>query len=172
MLDNLLDMGFIETMGRPRKKSERKNSTEHPRSVPSKLKTTLSEAYFEAPKQGVLRVVLNFEDFVKGSPMEIFILDSSFERLSMSIERILKRLFNLECIWRYIFENRCEGENHWYIFGDRAYKILFSEGFVAYRWTRDLYGGAGKDPKWFEKLMLAHDLSKVLGHRFRPVFPL
>ena len=97
-LDNLLDMGFIETIGRPRKKSERKNSTEHPRSVPSKLKTTLSEAYFEAPKQGVLRVVLNFEDFVRGSPMEIFILDSSFERLSMSIERILKRLFNLECI--------------------------------------------------------------------------
>ena len=98
MLDNLLDMGFIETMGRPRKKSERKNSTEHPRSVPSKLKTTLSEAYFEAPKQGVLRVGLNFQHPVRGSPMEIFILDSSFGRLSMSIERILKRLFNLECI--------------------------------------------------------------------------
>ena len=96
MLDNLLDMGFIETMGRPRKKSERKNSTEHPRSVPSKLKTTLSEAYFEAPKQGVLRVVLNFESFDRGSPMEIFGSDSSFGQLLMSIERILKRLFNLE----------------------------------------------------------------------------
>ena len=98
ILNNLLDMGFIETMGRPRKKSERKNSTEHPRSVPSKLKTTLSEAYFEAPKQGVLRVGLNFQHTVRGSPMEIFILDSSFGRLSMSIERILKRLFDLECI--------------------------------------------------------------------------
>jgi len=97
-LNNLLDMGFIETMGRPRKKSERKISTGHPRSVSSKLKTTLSEAYFEAPKQGVLRVVLNFEDFEKGSPMEIFRLDSSFGRLSISIERILKRLFNLESI--------------------------------------------------------------------------
>ena len=98
ILNNLLDMGFIETMGRPRKKSERKNSTGHPQSVPLKLKTTLSEAYFEAPKQGVLRVVLNFEDFEKGSPMEIFRLDSSFGRLSISIERILKRLFNLESI--------------------------------------------------------------------------
>ena len=91
-------MGFIETMGRLRKKSERKHSTEHPLSVPSKLKTTLSEAYFEAPKQGVLRVGLNFQHTVRGSPMEIFILDSSFGRLSMSIERILKRLFNLERI--------------------------------------------------------------------------
>ena len=98
ILNNLLDMGFIETMGRPRKKSERKISTGHPQSVSSKLKTTLSEAYFEAPKQGVLRVVLNFEDFVRGSPMEIFILDSSFGRLLMSIERILKRLFKLGCI--------------------------------------------------------------------------
>ena len=97
-LNNLLDMGFIETMGRPRKKSERKNSTEHPRSVPSKLKTTLSEAYFEAPKQGVLRVVLNFEGLVRGSPMEIFGSDSSFGQVLMSIERILKRLFEIECI--------------------------------------------------------------------------
>ena len=99
ILDNLLDMGFIETMGRPRKKSERKNSTEHPRSVPSKLKTTLSEAYFEAPKQGVLRVVLNFEDFVRGSPMEIFGSYSSFGQLLMYIERILKRLFYLQSIF-------------------------------------------------------------------------
>ena len=99
-LNNLLDMGFIETMGRPRKKSERKNSTEHPRSVPSKLKTTLSEAYFEAPKQGVLRVVLNFESFDRGSPMEIFGSDSSFGQVLMSIERILKRLFEIECIWK------------------------------------------------------------------------
>ena len=61
--------------------------------------------YFEAPKQGVLRVVLNFEDFVRGSPMEIFILDSSFGRLLMSIERILKRLFNLGCMWvRHTFQ--------------------------------------------------------------------
>ena len=97
-LNNLLDMGFIETMGRPRKKSERKNSTEHPQSVPSKLKTTLSEAYFEAPKQGVLRVVLNFESSDRGSPMEIFGSDSSFGRVLMSIERILKRLFEIECI--------------------------------------------------------------------------
>ena len=57
------------------------------------------------------------------------------------------------------------------IFPDRAYKILFSEGFVAYRWTRDLYGGTGKDPKWFEKLMLAHDLSKVSGHASNWDFP-
>ena len=96
ILNNLLDMGFIETMGRPRKKSERKNSTGHPQSVPLKLKTTLSEAYFEAPKQGVLRVVLNFESFDRGSPREIFGSDSSFGQLLMSIERILKRLFNLE----------------------------------------------------------------------------
>ena len=64
--------------------------------MPSKLKTTLSEAYFEAPKQEVLRVVLNFESFDRGSPMEIFGSDSSFGQLLMSIERILKRLFNLE----------------------------------------------------------------------------
>ena len=101
-LNNLLDMGFIETMGRPRKKSERKSSTGHPQSVPLKLKTTLSEAYFEAPKQGVLRVVLNFQHAVRGSPMEIFGSDSSFGQLLMSIERILKRLFNLQSIfyWR------------------------------------------------------------------------
>ena len=97
-LDNLLDMGFIETKSRPILFSERKNSTGHPQSVFSKLKTTLSEAYFEAPKQGVLRVGLNFQHTVRGSPMEIFILDSSFGRLSMSIERILKRLFEIECI--------------------------------------------------------------------------
>ena len=89
-LNNLLDMGFIETMGRPRKKSERKISTGHPRSVSSKLKTTLSEAYFEAPKQGVLRVVLNFQHTVRVCPVMIFNLDSSFGRLSISIERILK----------------------------------------------------------------------------------
>ena len=41
ILYNLLDMGFIETMGRPRKKYKRKNSTGHPQSVSSKLKTTL-----------------------------------------------------------------------------------------------------------------------------------
>ena len=91
-------MGFIETMGRPRKKSKRKNSTGHPQPVSSKLKTTLSEAYFEAPKQGVLRVVLNFQHTVRGSPVKIINLDSSFGRLSMSIERILKRLFDLERI--------------------------------------------------------------------------
>ena len=91
-------MGFIDTMGRPGKESDGKNSTGHPLTVPSKLKTTLSEAYFEAPKQGVLRVVLNFQHAVRGSPMEIFSLDSSFGRLSMSIARILKRLFDLECI--------------------------------------------------------------------------
>jgi len=66
--------------------------------VPSKLKTTLSEAYFEAPKQGVLRVVLNFDGLVRGSPMEIFGSDSSFGQVLMSIERILKRLFEIECI--------------------------------------------------------------------------
>ena len=50
ILNNLLDMGFIETMGRPRKKSERKNSTGHPLPVSSKLKTTLSEVCFGTPK--------------------------------------------------------------------------------------------------------------------------
>ena len=59
-------MGFIETMSRPILFSERKNSTERSQTVPLKLKTTLSEAYFEAPKQGVLRVVLNFESFDRG----------------------------------------------------------------------------------------------------------
>ncbi len=97
-LNNLFAGDLIYIKTRPKKKSDRKNSTEHPQSVPSKLKTTLSEAYFEAPKQGVLRVVLNFESLVRGSPMEIFGSDSSFGRVLMSIERILKRLFKLGCM--------------------------------------------------------------------------
>ena len=75
-----------------------------------------------------------------------------------------------------------------YVFDkDKYEKKVEEDGFIFKIWlstaisfyfqkvllhTEDLYGGAGKDPKWFEKLMLAHDLSKVPGHRFRPVFPL
>ena len=69
-LNNLLDMGFIETMGRPRKKSERKNSTKHPQSVASKLKTTLSEACFETSKylgwprsKPKMALRINYHDF-------------------------------------------------------------------------------------------------------------